>query len=78
MDQETSVTREQMDQAQRQDNEERRQRAESAFEAIYGDWLLAVLPHIGPHLTHNRELDWETVASEMGISDFYRKLKEGK
>jgi hypothetical protein len=58
-----------MDQAQRQDNEERRQRAEEAFERVWRDWKT------WSYAYKSTESDW---ASEMGVTSLYKRLKDGK
>lgn len=59
----------------RSDLEERRQMAEEAFQRIYFEFKQS---YPGMEWHTGRTADWATIASEMGISDYYRKLKEGK
>ena len=68
------MTREEQNEAQALDLEERRREAEEAFDRAYGDWK--AMNWEWP--TDANESDWATIASEIGISDYYRKLKEGK
>jgi hypothetical protein len=72
-------TREQMDQAQRQDNEERRQRAEEAFSKCFIEWDFRWKGITIPDLVETGSPhDWAVIAAEMGLTSLYKRLKEGK
>jgi hypothetical protein len=61
-----------------QDSLDRQREAEEAFETVYNSYRalrVRLMPEI---LREAFDDEWATIAREMGITSFYKRLKEGK